>query len=270
MSKKLLLILFICCPKLLCAQSYEKEYVALFAWEVKQIDEFIERFDNNDQTLIKQYQQKHNTSPLTREKLIKSLFNAERTDWNYADITNFIKQVNDTINPVHIDFYDNNWFANVTCAVVWNNKPENVILKLKIQKQPNGSSKWVIADIDARFLGKNSSGANAKTDQPILPRATDSNATLNPMSHATDFLNIDMVTKDVKNISNYIATSNSYSNDMCLFINECLNNRIKILRSVTVTYRFLQIKGWDMEVQQYNRQTKNSGWLISKLIKLPS
>jgi hypothetical protein len=272
MLKNILIFLVLFIPKFLFAQSYEKEYVTQFAWEVKQIDEFIERFDDNDSTLIKQYNKKHNpATPLTREKLIKSLFNADRADWNFTDITAFIKQVDNKEKPIYLDFYNDSWLANVNCAVTWNGKPENILLKLKIQKLPNGSYKWVIADVEAKFLNQKSTGTTtSKITQPVLPKPTDSKISLNPMSHTTDFLNIDIVSNNSKNLGNYLAASNQYSDEFCLFINECLNNHLKILRANSVTYSCLQIKGWDIEIQQYNRQTKNSGWLISKLIKLSS
>jgi hypothetical protein len=272
MLKKIILLSLFFIPKTLLAQSYEKEFETLFAWQVKQIDEFIERFDDNDSTLIKQYNQKHNGSStvLTREKLIKSLFNAERTDWNYNELSDFIKQVDNKNNPQYLDFNNGNWFANVNCAIIWNGKPGTILLKLKIQKQTNGGLKWVIADVDAKGLKQPGNVTVAvKGTQPILPMPID-DTSLNPTSHTTDFLNIDEVSMYPQNISNYLVTANNYSADFCLFINECLSNRLKIVRANSVTYSFYQIKGWEIEIQQYNRQTKNSGWLIYKLVKLPS
>ncbi|HTE02144.1 MAG TPA: hypothetical protein VK668_22805 [Mucilaginibacter sp.] len=272
MVKRLLLLLILLGPKFLLAQSYEKEYVTLFAWEVKQIDEFVERFDNSDSTLIKQYNQKHDPSrPLTREKLIKSLFNAERKDWNFSDITTFIKQVDNKDNPVYLDFYNGNWYANVNCAVVWKGKPLSAMFKLKIEKLANGGYKWVITDVDAKFLSKkNANGVTQAIDQPVLPKPENKNAALNPMSHAIDFLNIDKVSDNSKNIGNYLATSDKYSDELCVFINECINNRLKIINVKNITYSCSQVKGWSIEIKQYNRQTKNSGWLISKLKKVSS
>ena len=273
MQRKLVIFLLLFGPQLCRAQDYEKEYVTLFAWEVKQIDEFIERFDDKDSTLIKLYNQKHNPSvPLTREKLIKSLFNAERKDWNYPEIIDFIREVQDKEHPQYLDLDKDDWFASLNCTVAWKGKAEKALLRLVIQKDLIGGYKWVIADVDAKFL--NSGGANGATttdtSQPVLPGAMDADAALNPMSHATDFLNLDMITREPRNIANYIVKSDRYGNDFCLFIKEILDDHLKLLTVNTITYDFLQIKGWDIQIQQFNRPGKNSGWLISKLTKLPS
>ena len=268
MLKKLLVILVLFLPKLLVAQApkIESTLTNNFAWEVKQIDEFIERFDNTDSTLIQTYNLKHKIAPLTRSNLIKSLFNFSRTDWNFKELDMFLKQVDNKTSPVYISFFDDKWFANVSCSVIWDGKPKTVMLKLKVLRQ-GSSTKWVIFDADAKFL---SQGHTDRAPQPVVPKAVDENAFLNPMSHSLNFFNLDMVSIDTKNIANYLAPSSDYSNDFSLFITECISHRLKIVSVKNVTYSFLQIKGWDIEIQQFNRSTKNSGWLIDKLIKLPS
>src|SRR6195952_2505907 len=106
MLKYLLAFLLVtyCAP--LFAQNYQKELTTQFVWEVKQIDEFIERFNNSDTTLLKQYYQKHDsTKVLTRERLIKSLFNTQKKDWNFAEITSFIKQADNKANPKYLALF---------------------------------------------------------------------------------------------------------------------------------------------------------------------
>ncbi len=270
--KKLLLFFLLVSVKLLQAQTYQKEFDINSAWQVKQLNEFIERF-NNDSTLITKYNKQYSPSTqLTRDKLIKSLFNAQRTDWNHNEIDSFIKQVENKTSPELLDFYKDKWYASVTCSIVWNGKPENAILKLQVQKYPNGGYKWVIADVDAKFLEQviAANGADKTPKLPPLPKPTDSTAFLNPMSHTTDFERIYEVTGNPKNISNYIVNSNEYSKDFCCFITECINNHLKITDVTAVSYVFLQIRGWKIEVEQFNRDSRNAGWLINKLSKLSS
>lgn len=260
-------------PTFLSAQRYEKEYVTVFAWEVKQIDEFIERFNDADGTLIKEYNKEYQPKvALTREKLIKSLFNAAKPDWNYTEITNFIEQVTVGNSPLLLDFNGENWYANVDCSVLWKGKPKTVQCKLKIINLPDGSCKWVISDVSAKFLLPiDAVGKPLPVTQPQMPKPVNKFESLNPMSHTNDFLNIDMVSENVKDISNYIEPSEHYSDMMSVFIRQILNKNLKILQTNSITYTFCQIEGWKIEVQQFNRPTKNSGWLISKLIKkMPS
>jgi hypothetical protein len=43
------------------------------------------------------------------------------------------------------------------------------------------------------------------------------------------------------------------------------NNELKIETVPEVNYRILDIPGWDIELTDFNRNSKNSGWLISDL-----
>ena len=59
---------------------------AEFAFEVKTIDEFIERFNNDQYTLIRQYmEEKFPKKKLTRLDLIRTLFNYDDPLWSKED-----------------------------------------------------------------------------------------------------------------------------------------------------------------------------------------
>jgi hypothetical protein len=83
-------------------------------------------------------------------------------------------------------------------------------------------------------------------------------------------MNIDQVSKDKLNIENYFARpANSDNDELLVFVNEIVNSRLIINRALSLNYEFYQVKGWTFEVHQYERQSRNSGWLISKLTRLP-
>ncbi|UOQ96714.1 hypothetical protein MUN81_15875 [Hymenobacter sp. 5317J-9] len=266
--KTWLLAVMLLWPMLGFGQSYEKEFGVAFAWEVKQVDEFIERFNNDEFSFIREYLKKNeSTSALTRERMLKSLFNAKGTNWNYNEITAFIKQVNNAEKPQYLDLDSSNWYANVQCLVTNHGKPEKALLKLKIATLPDGSSKWVIADVS--LPGQASAPAAANAGPRVRgPKPADAKASLNPMSHAIDFMNIDLVTKKPENIENFVDDAPDRSRSLDWFVGACLKNQLKVVRATSISYTFLQIKGWQIEVKQFHRQSLNSGWLISKLVKL--
>jgi hypothetical protein len=265
MNKILLFFLFLFGPALTMAQSYDKEFETVFLWEVKQIDEFIDRFNNSDKTLIKEYYKKKDPAiTFTREELIKSLFNTEDKTWNFNEITNFIDQVTSKENPEYLNFFGKNWYATVKCAVTYRGMPKYITLFLTVQGQSNGSSKWIIIGADANFLRL----PEIKQHLLKIPKPRDSTKSLNPVSNATEFLNIDLVSRDKANIKNYFLQSDNYNDDLPLVENEILNSQLIINKSIAVSYDFKQIPGWEIEIKQYNRQTKNSGWLISKLKRI--
>ncbi|RZK14573.1 MAG: hypothetical protein EOO56_24645 [Hymenobacter sp.] len=264
-----LLLLCLACPGRLLAQSYEKEFGVAFAWEVKQVDEFIERFNNDESSFIQTYlKKKAAAGPPTREKMLKSLFNAKGTNWNYGEITAFIKQVSRADHPQYLNFDEANWFAKVRCQLLSHGKPAEAALKLSMLTLPDGSCKWVITDVE--FLGKTDLPAGPAAARPRVhgPVPPDPRVSLNPMSYAIDFMNIDLVTKNPANIENFVSSAPDRSRSLELFIDGCLRNQFKIVRATSISYTFLQIDGWLIEVRQFNRASLNSGWLISKLVKL--
>jgi len=233
------------------SQLFQDEVTANFAYQVKQIDEFIERFNNKENTLIKQYVKKLDTTArFRREHLIKSLFNASDTGWKISEIRQFIQQVSDTSRPVYLNFFDNDWYAEVNCAATYKGKPSKITLILKIQREKDGMSKWVAVSAIADFLR--------------LPVRRDSTTGLNPLSHATDFMNIDLMATDKKNIRNYLP--NEYREDvLSVFLYESQNNQLIIKQVNKITYHFMQVDGWIFTVNRFSRQTRNSGWLVSRL-----
>ena len=270
-SKSWLFLLFLLaiCPKYVMAQGSEKEYGVYFAWEVKQVDEFIERFNNDKSAFINEYLKKNNSAPrLTRERMIKSLFNAKGSDWNYQQITDFIKQVNNASSPQYLDFKGENWFAKVNCRATYNGQSCTAVLILKVVNFPDGSSKWVI--VDMKFADKSRVAFSNKDASALLPcpNPIDPSVSLDPMSHATGFMNIDLVTQRPENIGNFVIDSGDRSKNLNLFIDACLKNNLKIIQVANISYSFLQIKGWRIEVKQFTRHSLNSGWLISKLVKV--
>lgn len=263
-----LFLLLATCSKNVLAQGSEKEYGVYFAWEVKQVDEFIERFNNEQSSFINEYLKENKfASHMTRERMIKSLFNAKGAGWNYQQINDFIKQVTNSSKPQYLDFKGDNWFAKVSCRATYNGQPCVAVLILKMVTSASGGSKWVIADM--KFSDKSRVAFNALNTSNILscPPPDDPSAFLSPMSHATGFMDIDLVTQSPKNIGNFVINSNDRSKNMTFFIDACLKNNFKISQVTNVTYSFLQIKGWRIEIKQFNRHSLNSGWLINKLVK---
>ncbi|MCC3158593.1 hypothetical protein LJ737_15190 [Hymenobacter sp. 15J16-1T3B] len=270
--KATLLLLLTLVPMLLSAQSYEKEYEVYFAWEVKQVDEFIERFNNEESAFINEYlKKKYPSSSLSREKMIKSLFNTKSSNWNFGDINSFIKQVSSVDNPQYLDFNSGNWFARVNCRISYCGKPYSAMLIMQRKAYADGSAKWVIVDV--KYADSNMRQTMAVAAQNGImecPQPVDSLTSLNPMSHAIGFMNLDLATQKPENIGNFVIASAGRSRNLNLFIDACLRNKLKIIQATSTTYSFLQIKGWRIEIKQFNRQSQNSGWLISKLVKIPS
>jgi hypothetical protein len=260
-KKRLLTIFLICFANSLFAQNYEKEFETIFAWEVKQVDEFMERFNNKDNTLIKNYKKDGNDAKsFNRERMIKSLFDAQTKSWNFEEINSFIREVSS--KSLLLDFYDRDWYAKVNCSVTWKGSPQKAIIILKLQVNSDSSSKWVISGVSAPFL------SNTTFTELDAQKSKDKSLSLNPVSHATDFMNLYKITENGENISNYFSPIEEQNKETKIFMQQCILQNLKIKNVANISYHFLQLNNWIFEVKQLNRQTKNSGWLITKLIKV--
>lgn len=243
-----------------------------FAWKVKQVDEFIERFNNERNTLIKQYVAKHNSGLiLTRRKLLLSLFDQSK-HWDLNDARQFIDDVDSPSRPCYLDFFDPNWCAKVNCKVDWHGHSEKVQLTLRVQKISDSRSKWVVTDADAVFLKQAMLSQKGISDtlKLVIPMPVDESAAFDPYCHVTRFMDLTLLSTDKKNIGNYFSLNNNPNpQEFIFFIHEIVEKRLLIISTdpFSIRYYFNNVKGWAFEVKEFNRQTTNSGWLISNLTK---
>lgn len=247
------------------AQSHDFSFRDNFAWEVKQIDEFIERFNDTGESYIRTYVKNKPGDVLTRERLIKSLFDASRKDWNFDEVTHFLSDVLSPEDPKYLDFNNGLWYANVKCQVQYKGKPAKLSLRMRVENGSGNTCKWVIENAQAPWL----KGIDAQQAVAPAQPANGGSHFLHPMSHITNFMNIDEITGDPRYLMDYICSECHHDDSLNTFISECKNKNIVILSSEAVTYDFFQIKGWEIQITQMERAGGNSGWLISKLVRLP-
>ncbi len=249
-SGVVLILLFLCFPFASQAQLYA-DHEENFAYEVKQIDEFFERF-NNENTLIKRYLSNHYSQlEVSREELLKSLFNFQSPYIRPEEALRFIEQVHQQENPLRLSFYDDKWFAKVKASVLYEGKERELFLLMSVQEEQNGGSKWVIEEVFADFL--------------LAPAVKDSTAFLNPMSHATDFMGLNKVFENPEKVKGYL--SSDYQDDQLpKLVMELQNKKVSFREVEDISYHFLQVDGWIFTVEDFQRQEKNAGWLINRLM----
>lgn len=253
------LILFLSQP--LIGQDILFPYQENFAWQVKQIDEFMDRFNNSDYTPIRRYLKKeYNMDEVTRLDLVKSLFNLEKEDWNQEEVVQFLSQFNDSIPPPYLDFYEPDWFAELDCTGKYQNETVdfNLILSLEVDSTTK-ASRWIINSVQADFL---------PTDTMALAFGVDTtydvSKTLNPASFGTDFMALVDALKDTTSLDSYVI-SQEIRRPLVAFMNSLYQRELVFKQVDHITYHFLQINDWIFQVQDFHRQSTNSGWLINSL-----
>jgi hypothetical protein len=239
------------------AQISQIDNDGMFAFQVKQIDEFIERFnfEKTHQTFLNEYLKSHNISDssyFNREIFIKTLLNQD-TSLNISLANEFISFVDSAEFPIHISFYDDDWYALLDCDFMFLGERKKITLMLINQTKINQTSKWVIYSV--------------KSDLFIQPQQEDSTKIMNPMSHAVNFMSLEKCIYDKANSANYYK-KNFRPDAMSEFYFLIQNNLLTFNRINSIKYIFLQIPNWYLKVEYFSRQTNNSGWLISQLKKM--
>ncbi len=223
----------------------------------KQVNQFVHRFNMEEgpdglplSDTDKRY---HNTA--LRKKLLPYLFDMSNPRTSGTLKKYFIEDVTNKKHPVYLNFLDKNWYAEVS-ATFKNNHGNNVnlILFLTLEKEGLGS-KWIISNVF---------DADLHQLFPTENKAGHMKYFLHPQSHEIDFMNLNKAFDDPKHIEYYAATD--YRPDyLTLFFYLMKTGVLKFENINSVKFHFFQIKNWYFELKYFNRNSDNSGWLISNL-----
>jgi hypothetical protein len=235
-----------------------------FIYEVKQIDEFFERFNNDTGSFIrKEYRTRHIKYTIDRPKLIKSLFNYETKTWDPAVINNFVKEVTLTQSPINLNFLADGWFAEANCKFQYNGVPVDIPIILRIIADDRNRSRWMIAAVKSNILK-----ASPSDDGTHIEENGKKLKFINPASHSNNFIELDKAFNDKDNLADYFEPAFFNRNNALVFYNAVLRSRIKFLSVHDITYHFLQAGKWIFTVQYFQRESLNAGWLINSLKKV--
>jgi len=253
--------LFFLITSTLHAQVYKNQEGALekhFVYEVKQVDEFFERFNDDPHSFIRQiyksYDRKFNIS---RTQLVESLFNYETKSWNDKITDEFIASVTNTQKPLKLNFYDDDWFAEAVCRFQYNSSEIEIPIILRIVTDQNKGSKWVIAGVKPNAIKEDLT--------PIPDNSFNSTVFIQPASHSNNFIALEKALSDHDNLRAYFDKNFFLGRNSLTFYNAIFNHNARILFVKNIRYHFLQIQNYVFSVEHFERDTKNSGWLINSL-----
>ena len=223
--------------------------------QVKQFGEFIDRFNYKSDwrgNLITDEFKK----VVSRKSYILYLVNSEDSrlinpiDSSYRTLcSDFIAFIDDSKNPQTINLFGGQVKAFVNAQILFKGVAKNVMFELIPEVLPDRSAKWVINSVTADFLATN---ADSLQKHFIAPN-----------SHETSFINI----KKLNSVTDPTYLLSKSITSTLLFINEIENKHITINNTEKITFR-ISFPGWEITVEEFNRSTNNSGWLISNIKKL--
>ncbi|RAJ06600.1 hypothetical protein LX64_01727 [Chitinophaga skermanii] len=232
---------------------------AAFAYEVKQIDEFFERFNDVPNALIKDYIKKEKGIVPTRKSLVASLFDRNRNTWEASTIQAFMQQVLDTAKPQFAAFDSQDWYADVQCQFLYKGKPLDITLLLNIEKDTTGGMKWMITNVYAP-------GVTVVPDS-LTHSKRSTRKFLNPISHATGFIGIAKAFDEPQYLPDYVDSACLQKQIVTSVLKAAQKKELVLQQVKKVRYHFLQLPGWLFTVEYFDRPSHNAGWLISYLEK---
>ncbi len=237
--------------------SFTGDETVLYA-QTKQVNQFFRRFNGEEDVSGKRfYEGDAGYRDLKmRKKYLGILFdNSGNINADVKDA--FVLEVTSKSTPYFLDFHGNDWFAEVNAVFTYNRERVNMILYLRLEQDKLGY-KWVLSNVYFSPF------------ESYFPHITDTiNATyfLHPMSHELDFMNIHKAFDHPDQVDYYLEKE--YKPDMLtLFVAGIKDGRLKFVSVNNVKFHFFQIPHWYFEVSYFNRNSVNSGWLISNIMRI--
>ncbi len=231
----------------------------VFYAQTKQVNQFFRRFNGEEDVKGKRL---YNGDSIVRDlkarlKYLNMLFDNSNYSISASDKSAFISQVTGKKSPEFLEFHGKDWFAEVAATFTYKKEKVNLIIYMKLERQEPGY-KWVFSNVYFNRFDQYFSHLKDTTNHTIF---------LHPLSHEVDFMNFHKIFREPENMDYYLE--NQYEPDhLALFMMEVKNGNLKFDDVTEVKFHFFQVPGWYFEVQYFNRNDMNSGWLISNLIKV--
>jgi hypothetical protein len=232
---------------------------SLFYSEVKQVNQFFRRFNNEENAMGVRYA---DNAPEFRNNAMRKPFLVSLFDRQAFSIPTevrdaFLKEVTADDKPLYLDFYGDKWYAELTTKFLWNGEERTILLYLKLEREHLGY-KWVICNVEVSEFDHLYRAVNEEERIGVF---------LHPMSHEIDFININKAFQDPDQIGCYIG-KNFKPNHLSLFIDAMRKQKVSYISVNHVKFHFLQFDGWWFEINYLNRSDVNSGWLITNMLKI--
>jgi len=233
---------------------------SFFLYEVKLVDEFIERFNDDPASYIRtQCRALYGTdSMITRPRMLRSLFD-KKQNWG-SELQSFVRDITDASRPQYLSFTDSNWYAEANCIFLYNGKKTQIHLLLHIKTADN-ASKWMIAGMGpVSFPGLTKGGTAAAHENSQVKDFIPTSA------YGTDFVVFHNVFSPTIRPVDYFEPALAAMPRAQELISGVQQGKAVFQRVANIKFHFFSLPGWVFTVGQFKRKETNSGWLISSLM----
>lgn len=223
----------------------------LYKTRVKLVDEFFERFNGKElrpdiKTGIGD----------TELKNLLFLFNVgmfkSAQDSAFIEAKVFAQKV--LRDSIHINYNDSTWVAKATCHGKMKGKAVDFVLYLNVENRRGKLYKWVIAKAEGDIF-------------KLTPSVEKETIMLMPDDHETNFMSLKRITTEKDDyILNY--KQKQFQVDETSVFYSLVNSGLLDIEFVKpLEFIFFQVPGYTFTITHFERESFNTGWLISSLKK---
>jgi hypothetical protein len=243
------------------AQVYSNEggmMEAKFLTRVVLLDEFIHRFNNDSSSEIRRYYVAHHWPfEKSRVQLIRSLFDYSTRDWDKGLVDRFIRRATNPESPYLLGFLDDHWYAEAKCRFLYKSEAMDISLIMRVRLNPDHSVEWVIAAVKPEFDLK-----QAPVIEPIFPEPK-KHMFIQPAANDTYFAELARDLADKGRLTDIFDKGFMQRRYSVGFYQCLVSGKLSFVAVKAIKYHYFQVHDWVFTVENFDRDTRNSGWLIS-------
>ena len=247
--KKLMISMIITIGYLSCnAQIFDMLNSDLYRGRVKLVSEFMQRFNGEEKNPYID----PNASEIEKINLCQ-LFDSEYILKNRQVVEPKAFQFIDSIlqNNVKIHYNDAEWFAKVKCFGLFKGKEVTFNMYLTVEPRARDMYKWVIADVDGKIFN-------------LSPSRESDKIMLLPNEHESNFMRLNSITSEKDDYITLYSSENLKQDRLTVFNTLVYYGFLNIDYISDIEYTFLQVPGYTFTIREFERESTNSGWLVSE------
>ena len=154
-------------------------------------------------------------------------------------------------NNVKLHYSDADWFAKVKCVGSFKGKEVTFSMYLTVEPRGKDMYKWVIGDVEGKIFD-------------MSPSRESDKIMLLPNEHESNFMRLNSITSEKDDYITLYSTNSLPHDRLTVFNTLVYYGYLNIDYISDIEYTFLQVPGYSFTIKEYERESTNSGWLISE------
>lgn len=236
------------------AQIFDMLNSDLYHGRVKLVSEFMQRFNGEERNPY--------IDPKAEEieKInLCQLFDIDYILKNRQVVEPKVFQFIDSVlnNNVKLHYRDADWFAKVKCIGSFKGKEVTFSMYLTVEPRGKDMYKWVVADVEGKIFD-------------LSPSRESDKIMLLPNEHESNFMRLNSITSEKDDYITLYSTHSLSHDRLTIFNTLVYHGYLNIEYVSDIEYTFLQVPGFTFTIKEYERESTNSGWLISEWAEISS